>query len=171
VQEPWQKRLIEAMQARGMSGSHLGRLTGFTPQYINSLRNKDRGARLPHETAQKLSHALGVSMDWLIKGEGSREAPRLSDVFPTGLYEGSAAPIDRYPSRAETIALLATSVAPEVISALRTVIPPEDQDPGRDYWIAYAKDLAKALRKIKEDPDFAHPESETRIEAKVAKHR
>lgn len=151
----WQERLGEAIAARGISGGELGRRSGFSAQYVNSLRSKERGARLPHDTARRLSHALGVSVEWLTAGTGPRE--RLSDVYP--IYtEGGAPPesaplTDRYPTRAEAIALLSTTVEPEVISALRAVVPDDpDADPGREWWIEYAKSLVSDLRRIKADP-------------------
>ena len=155
--DDWQTRLGEAMDARGLSGGELARRAGFTSQYVNSLRAGDRGGRLPLDTARKLAHALGVSVEWLTKGEGPRE--RLSDVFVVG-SAGQAtpyrppAPSDLYPSRGEAIALLAKVVEPEVIEALRSVVPDTDGDPGREFWIAYAKELAKDLRRIKNDPDL-----------------
>ncbi len=159
----WQTRLVEAMDARGLSGGELARRAGFTAQYVNSLKNGERGARLPIETVRKLAAALGVSVDWLARGEGARE--RLSDVFPiqppqqpASEYRISAfrepLPSDLYPSRAEAIALLQAVVAPEVVDALRTVVPEGDGDPGREWWIAYAKSLAKDFKRIKDDPDF-----------------
>jgi transcriptional regulator with XRE-family HTH domain len=155
--EDWQARLGQAMESRALSGGELARRAGFTSQYVNSLRSGDRGARLPLDTARKLAHALGVSVDWLTKGEGPRE--RLSDVFVVG-SSGTAtpyrppAPSELYPSRAEAIALLANVAQPEVIEALRAVVPETDGDPGREFWIAYAKDLAKDLRRITNDPDL-----------------
>ena len=146
--DDWQSRLDEAMRARGLSGGELARRAGFTSQYVNSLRAGDRGGRLPLETARKIAHALGVSVEWLTKGEGPRE--RLSDVHPVR----PPMPSDIYPSRGEAIALLGSFVAPEVIEALRTVVPEGEGDPGRDFWIAYAKDLARDLRRIKDDPDL-----------------
>ncbi|MDB5219632.1 MAG: hypothetical protein JWO86_7559 [Myxococcaceae bacterium] len=157
VAEDWQARLGQMMEARALSGGELARRAGFTSQYVNSLRSGDRGARLPLDTARKLAHALGVSVDWLTKGEGPRE--RLSDVFVVGA-SGTAtpyrppAPSDLYPSRSEAIALLGKVVEPEVIEALRAVVPETDGDPGREFWIAYAKDLARDLRRITNDPDL-----------------
>ncbi len=161
----WQARLVEAMDARGLSGGELARRAGFTAQYVNSLKNGDRGARLPIETARKLAAALGVSVDWLVKGEGARE--RLSDVFPVASPSGPSGaprseyrlqafrePADPYPSRAEAIALLASVAAPEVIDALRAVVPETEGDPGREYWITAAKSLARDFRRIKDDPDL-----------------
>ncbi len=175
--EDWQTRLAEAMDARRLSGGELARRAGFTSQYINSLRSGGRGARLPLDTARKLAHALGVTVDWLTKGSGPRE--RLSDVYVVGAGTGAgtATPAttgvragtdlgprsgpssragagDPYPSRAEAIALLGAYAAPEVIEALRAAVPEEGMDPGRDYWIRYAKDLARDLRRIREDPDL-----------------
>ena len=145
----WQDRLTEAMQARGLSGGELARRTGFTSQYINSLRSKGRGARLPLDTARRLAHALAVSVEWLSQGTGPRE--RLSDVYP--VYRGEGALSDRYPSRAEAIALLETTVEPEVIAALRASLPnPPDTDPGRDYWIERARELVRDLQLIRNDP-------------------
>jgi len=151
--EGWQERLVEAMRARGLSGGELARRTGFTAQYINSMKSGERGARLPLDTARKLAHALGVTVDWLSRGEGPRE--RLSDVYPVAApVSDPHAPSERYPARAEAIALLSHVASPEVIAALRAVVPEGDKDPGREWWIAYAKDLARDLRRIKEDPDF-----------------
>lgn len=156
--EDWQTRLGDAMEARGLSGGELARRAGFTSQYVNSMRSGERGARLPLDTARKLAHALGVSVDWLTKGEGPRE--RLSDVFVVGSTSAGAtpfrppAPSDLYPSRAEAIALLAKVVEPEVIEALRAVVPESEGDPGREFWIDYAKDLARDLRRITNDPDL-----------------
>ncbi|HEY1960142.1 MAG TPA: helix-turn-helix transcriptional regulator [Polyangiaceae bacterium] len=150
----WQQRLDEAMQARGLSGGELARRSGFTAQYINSLRSGERGGRLPLDTARRLAHALAVTVDWLTRGEGPRE--RLSDVYPVAAAAppASVAPSDRYPGRAEAIALLASIASPEVIAALRAAVPEGDVDPGREWWLAYAKELARDLRRIKEDPDF-----------------
>jgi transcriptional regulator with XRE-family HTH domain len=159
--DDWQTRLGEAMEARALSGGELARRAGFTSQYVNSLRSGERGARLPLDTARKLAHALGVSVEWLTKGEGPRE--RLSDVYVVGA-SGTAtpfrppAPSDIYPSRAEAIALLARVAPPEVIEALRTVVPESDGDPGREFWIAYAKELARDLKRITNDPDFSRPD-------------
>ncbi len=160
--EDWQTRLGTAMDARALSGGELARRAGFTSQYVNSLRSGERGARLPLDTARKLAHALGVSVEWLTRGEGPRE--RLSDVYVVGGADargaGHAAPFrppapsDVYPSRAEAIALLANVAAPEVIEALRAVVPESQGDPGREFWIAYAKDLARDLRRITNDPDL-----------------
>lgn len=161
--DTWQARLSEAMESRGLSGGELARRAGFTAQYVNSLKSGERGARLPIETARRLAAALGVSVDWLAKGEGARE--RLSDVFPVASpaapkseYRMQAfrepLPSDLYPSRAEAIALLSAVVAPEVIEALRTVVPEGDGDPGREFWIEYAKSLARDFRRIQDDPDL-----------------
>ena len=148
----WQDRLVEAMDARGLSGGELARKTGFTAQYINSLRNKERGARLPLDTVRRLAQALAVSVEWLSTGNGSRE--RLSDVYP--VFAGvENAPSERYPGRAEAIALLETTVDPEVIVALRASLPENpDVDPGRDFWIERARELVRDLRRIKADPEL-----------------
>ena len=149
----WQDRLAEAMDARGLSGGELARKTGFTAQYINSLRNKDRGAHLPLDTVRHLAQALAVSVEWLSSGSGPRE--RLSDVYP--VFAGvDAAPPDRYPGRAEAIALLETTVEPEVVAALRASLPTDPEvDPGRDFWIERAKELTRDLRRIQADPDLS----------------
>ncbi len=150
----WQERLSEAMIARGYSGGELARRTGFTAQYINNMKSGERGARLTLDTARKLAHALAVSVDWLARGEGPRE--RLSDVYPVVRAVEGEPPSrsDRYPGRAEAIALLERIALPEVIVALRAAVPDGDSDPGREWWLAYAKELTRDLRRIKEDPDF-----------------
>jgi hypothetical protein len=73
-------------------------------------------------------------------------------VYVEGAPESALVP-DRYPSRAEAIALLSTTVEPEVIAALRAVVPDDPEvDPGREHWIEYAKSLARDLQRIKADP-------------------
>ncbi len=151
----WQERLVEAITARGISGGELGRRSGFSAQYINSLRSKERGARLPLDTARRIASALGVSVEWLTSGTGPRE--RLSDVYPIyaegGAAPESSTPSDRYASRAEAVALLSTTVEPEVIAALRAVVPEDPEtDPGRERWIDYARNLVRDLQRIKADP-------------------
>ncbi len=165
----WQERLSEAIVSRGITGGELARRTGFSAQYINSMRSGERGARLPLETARKLAHALGVSVEWLTSGTGPRE--RLSDVYPIyveGAPPPESAPLtDRYPSRAEAIALLATTVEPEVIAALRAVVPDDpEEDPGRAFWIEQAKGLARDLRRIKADPVLTGREAASPKKAK-----
>jgi transcriptional regulator with XRE-family HTH domain len=147
------------MRSRGLSGGELARRAGFTSQYVNSLRSGDRGARLPVDTARRLAAALGVTVEWLTKGEGPRE--RLSDVYvvgaagpPRDAAAKTSTAHDPFPSRAEAIALLAKHVEPEVIDALRAVVPEGGVDPGRERWIAHAKELARDLRRIKDDPDL-----------------
>ena len=154
----WQDRLVEAMDSRGFTGGELARKTGFTAQYINSLRSKERGARLPLDTVRRLAHALAVSVEWLSTGNGPRE--RLSDEYP--VFAGvDVASSERYPGRAEAIALLETTVEPEVIGALRASLPDDPSvDPGRDFWIERARELVRDLRRIKADPELAPlPES------------
>jgi transcriptional regulator with XRE-family HTH domain len=180
----WQERLDAAMDARGVTGGELARRTGFTSQYINSLRSKGRGARLPLDTARRLAQALGLSVDWLTSGAGPRE--RLSDVYPVHQDPADAAPAsstgqipsfdrdERYPTRGEAVALLATTVEPEVLAALRAAVPDDPEiDPGRDFWIDYAKDLARDLRRIKSDRDLGAagkaPESRYMKRSKPAK--
>jgi transcriptional regulator with XRE-family HTH domain len=157
--EGWQERLAEAMAARGFSGGELARRTGFTAQYINNMKSGERGARLTLDTARKLAHALAVSVDWLARGEGPRE--RLSDVCPVAQATDREPASDRYPGRAEAIALLGAIAPAEVIAALRAAVPEGDEEPGREWWLAYAKDLARDLRRIKDDPDFV-PEAHKR---------
>lgn len=151
----WQERLSEAMEARGISGGELARRAGFTAQYINSMRSKERGGRLTLDTAQRLAQALGVSVEWLTAGTGRRE--RLSDVFPI-YVEGapeSAMFTEQYASRAEAIALHGVKLAPEVIAALRAAVPPEPGvDPGRQYWIEHARELTIDHARINADPVF-----------------
>jgi transcriptional regulator with XRE-family HTH domain len=155
----WQERLDEAMESRAMSGGALARRPGFTAQYINSLRKKGRGGRLPLETAQRLAQSLGVTLEWLTRGEGTKEAPRQSDVYPVHRPVETPDP-ERYPSRGEVIALLANLVEPEVLVALRAAPVETEADPGREYWVAYAKDLRKLFHRIKADPAFLPAEDE-----------
>lgn len=68
------------------------------------MRSKERGGRLPLDTARRIAHALVLSVESLTAGTGRRE--RLSDVYPAYVEPGSsAAPPEsatssqQYPSR------------------------------------------------------------------------
>jgi hypothetical protein len=78
------------------------------------------------------------------------------------VFSGLDAAADRYPGRAEAIALLETTVEPEVIAALRASLPNDPEvDPGRDFWIERAKEFVRDLRRIKADPELGGRPHET----------
>lgn len=64
------ERLRRAREAAGISCRELDRLAGITPGHSWSL---ERGARATptSATASALARALGVSLDWLIDGQGA----------------------------------------------------------------------------------------------------
>ncbi len=42
-----------------------------------------------------------------------------------------------------------------MIAALRAALPDDPEvDPGRDFWIARARELTRDLRRIREDPEL-----------------
>jgi transcriptional regulator with XRE-family HTH domain len=151
----WRERLSEAMLQRGMSGGDLARKTNLSSQYINSLRNKDRGARPPLETARRLASALEVSVEWLMGSDGQPSDPgSRSTPLPPSSRSAIGSSSDPYTSRAVVIALLTGSeVAPAVIAALRQVLPDDPAiDPGNEFWIHKARALTLMFRTIQEDP-------------------
>ena len=75
--------------------------------------------------------------------------------------------MDRYPSRTEAIALLESMVAADVIRALLAVVPPNPaKDPGRAFWIDYAKQLTRDYRRIQADPAFSEVAPEPKRKSK-----
>lgn len=129
------ERLREAREAKGMSVRALARVAGGprgdllarrqdldTPRkqawkgdlgHANLLRIES--GQQPKPGAEKLSSyatALGVSVDWLLTGEGPRERPSAERTVEID---------DPYPERADAIARMRGAVSEEAIAAVREV--------------------------------------------------
>ena len=61
------ERVFEARQSKGWSREKLGRETELSHQTIVRIEGASRMANL--DTLQKVAHALGVSLAYLLKGE------------------------------------------------------------------------------------------------------
>jgi len=71
------ERLRHARQLAGISARRLDGLAGTTPGHVSLLESGTR-LNLETRTAAKFTCALGISLDWLVNGEG--EAPSAVDV-------------------------------------------------------------------------------------------
>jgi transcriptional regulator with XRE-family HTH domain len=63
-------RLRQARKTRGLSASRLDAQAGLTRGHTWQIE-AGRKPNIEAETARKLAAALGVSIDWLVRGEGS----------------------------------------------------------------------------------------------------
>lgn len=64
------KRLREARQKQGLSASGLDTKAGLTRGHTWQIET-GRKPKIEVETAIKLADALGVSLEWLVRGEGA----------------------------------------------------------------------------------------------------
>ena len=78
-------RIRRAREAKGMSQAKLAALVGVPSQSISAW---ERGEVVPGaKNILRLAEALGVSVDWLLTGQG-RDASAPSDVAWVPVYEG-----------------------------------------------------------------------------------
>lgn len=74
-------RLREVREAAGISARELDRLAGLTPNHTSLIEGR-AGCELRSGTLEALSEALGISLDWLVRGVGREPAPaRLRDAI------------------------------------------------------------------------------------------
>ncbi len=70
------ERIRRARKARKLLVNELDREIGTQPGYVSRLETDKFGA-VGHDKLAKIGEVLGVSLDWLIRGEGAGpEAPR-----------------------------------------------------------------------------------------------
>lgn len=70
-------RIAKARREKGLTQSRLAQLVGVEPHTVSRW---ERGQQSPTAHADKLADALGVSLDWLVRGENPAE----SELKPTG---------------------------------------------------------------------------------------
>ncbi len=68
-------RLKWARDTANLSARKLDKLAGITPGHTTAIE-AGRKQDITTSTAAKLAHALGVSLDWLISGDGPRPTER-----------------------------------------------------------------------------------------------
>src|SRR5574343_97466 len=62
-------RIAAAMKARGLNQNQLAKATGLTAGYLDKVQARNSKA-MKLENAQAIAGALGVSVSWLLTGEG-----------------------------------------------------------------------------------------------------
>lgn len=68
-------RLLYARSSAGISSRELDRLAGTVEGHASMIERGDR-PRVEVDTADKLARALGLSLDWLVRGTGRKPARR-----------------------------------------------------------------------------------------------
>jgi len=69
------ERIRWARSIAGLSSRKLDKAAGLRPGHVSMIESRD-AHNLDTETATKLSHALGVSLDWLVNGDGREPSER-----------------------------------------------------------------------------------------------
>lgn len=75
------QRLAYAREAAGLNRSALALRAGLNPSHVRLIEEGDR-EHPSGTTLAKLAEALGVSLDWLVRGIG--EGPTATDLAATG---------------------------------------------------------------------------------------
>ncbi len=119
------ERVQEILEMRQWSARRLCREAELDESHVGALL-ADRMSDFTTETANAIARAAGVSLHWLVTGQGEREP-----------YETNARPEAVYPSR--TAAAEAARKLGISEDAIRRVLASEEQhdrDPGPRYWFA-----------------------------------
>lgn len=114
---------------RGISHNELSRRAGLSLSHVNVMLtrlNKEPDARFELETMKKLAHGGGVSLHWLITGEGERDLPDIPNELAG----------DPYPNRARAITWLRGEISERAIAYVRNRVlePDMPQDMPVAFW-------------------------------------
>ncbi len=107
------ERMKEARGAKGLSQHALARAAKVSQAHISNVENGKRDT-LGSDLVAPVAEALGVSLEWLLTGEGPRER---RDDAPARTVELD----DPYPTRADAIARMKGAVSDEAIATVRGV--------------------------------------------------
>lgn len=79
------KRIAGLRERLGIQQKHLAREAGISVTYLSEIENDKR--KMGSDALLRLADALGVSMDYLIKGEETSSHPKQPVVIPSELWE------------------------------------------------------------------------------------
>jgi transcriptional regulator with XRE-family HTH domain len=124
-------RIAWILEAKNLSARGWGKKSGVSGPYITMLAQGKRGGRgLTPETAKKLAESAGISLTWLLTGEGDPEpgvsAPEALEDLP--------------PALEQALMLLGDRIAAPVRSALRA------EKGGKTWSVDQWIDRARALQ-------------------------
>jgi hypothetical protein len=149
-----QERLQWVLETRNVAAGALSLQAGLARSHVGAILRGREISNLREPTARKLAKAANVSVAWLMTGQGPREPYTEEGAFP--LYpEAASLANDPFPSRTQVLMLLRGTVSDKVLDALRVAIPPEKEDPGRDWWIGHTRELVRDLKAI--EAEFGEP--------------
>lgn len=79
------KRIAHLREHLGLPQKELARQAGISVTYLSEIENDKR--RMGSDALLRLADALGVSMDYLVKGEETAPRPRQPVTVPSELWE------------------------------------------------------------------------------------
>lgn len=156
--------MLDTLKRLGKTQVWLEESAGLTRGHLSRIV---RAAKSPSgDTVEKIAQTLGVSVVWLLSGEGEPDAAAAVPTRALTKAQKVERPdiewVDRYPSRAVVIASLRGIYDPEVLQALSLIVQHSEQDPGEDHWrrearrIQRERELAKAeLKSARDNNDFS----------------
>lgn len=128
-------RLREAREAKGMGQRSLARTSGVSQGHISHAESGKR-IELGPTVLSALADALGVSVDWLLTGEGPRERRPDQTVEAVPRYAALREVLEAHPGR--------WSVAAVTVAEQRAL--KADVDPGTAWWEEQLDRLDNAIR-------------------------
>lgn len=79
------KRIARLREHLGIQQKELARQAGISVTYLSEIENDKR--RMGSDALLRLADALGVSMDYLVRGEETASRPRQPVTVPSELWE------------------------------------------------------------------------------------
>ena len=133
-------RIKEVREVRGWTQERLAKETGISKGFLSEIENNKGTGNMGADYVLRIANALGVSLDYLMKGEDGREERERAPVqIPRSLSEAAQQLALSY---AETLSLLDAHQAVIARRAARSL-----REPTVDEW----KALWKAIRQVYSD--------------------
>ena len=130
-------RIREVLDARRWSERELSARAGLAPVHVGKILDRG-GSRAGGETLAKIAKAAGVSLEWLVTGEGPRD------------LETRVEYTDDYPARAPLLAALRSSGDPfdaAVLAELKLTTYSGAENLTLSEWIEEAAAAAGRIRR------------------------
>ena len=128
------KRIAGLREHLGLPQKELARQAGISVTYLSEIENDKR--RMGSDALLRLADALGVSMDYLVKGEETAPRPRQPITVPSELWEVAD---EQQWSVGDTHALLK---AHQIVVARRSKTSRNDGRPlSKQEWVQLYKRL------------------------------
>jgi transcriptional regulator with XRE-family HTH domain len=139
------RRTKAVLKERGWSTRELGRRAGISEEHAVKILQRGLSTATA-EKAQQIADALGVSLRWLLTGEGPQDVP--------GGSVDADGP-ERYAHRAEAIEFLGSKVDPRAPRAVSEWKLFSSGDPSRTWWIEQILEEEQRILGRERDPETA----------------